>query len=124
MKGGKMNTEKVLPKYSSKWKCDECGEAHDDEDEARECCPPTVTEFWVCNGCEENFAEEKAAKAHGCKMFDPSRCLCGADLDENDEDASALLGSLVWCAACRELMIQGTPAPVARDRNFMERIGL
>lgn len=38
-----------------KWVCDECGELHDDEDDARECCQPLVREVYQCPICSEHY---------------------------------------------------------------------
>lgn len=45
------------------WRCDECGTVHKDEDYARDCCRPTVTEGYVCATCETFYNEEDEAIA-------------------------------------------------------------
>lgn len=35
------------------WECGRCGEVHEDEDEAVDCCRPTVNEVWECAVCGE-----------------------------------------------------------------------
>lgn len=40
------------------WKCGECGEIHDDEDGARECCMPDIYELWQCPECKKVHDEE------------------------------------------------------------------
>jgi hypothetical protein len=34
-----------------KWKCDICGDVHDDEDDARDCCPRMIDMVYVCSEC-------------------------------------------------------------------------
>lgn len=36
-----------------KWRCDECGELHDSEEYAAECCPPSISQVYVCPVCGE-----------------------------------------------------------------------
>ena len=43
------------------WQCEECGEIHDDEDDARECCMPRIHEVFVCRECGEAYPTEQAA---------------------------------------------------------------
>ena len=38
-----------------KWKCSACDELHDNEDDARECCPPSINEVYVCPVCGSDF---------------------------------------------------------------------
>ncbi|KIO49624.1 hypothetical protein [Nitrosospira sp. NpAV] len=57
------------PIIEPKWKCGECGDLHDDEDEARECCEPSVFEVYVCPTCGEEHSAE--AEAIDCCNFDP-----------------------------------------------------
>ena len=57
------------PRLEPKYECGECGEIHDDEDEARYCCPPSVKEVFVCPLCEIYHKEE--ADALDCCGFDP-----------------------------------------------------
>lgn len=45
------------------WKCDECGGFHAFQDDALECCQPTVSEVFVCAECEDEHETEKAANA-------------------------------------------------------------
>lgn len=52
-----------------KWKCPDCGELHDDEYDARECCPPQVWAAFVCPICTEEHRDEIAAI--DCCGFDP-----------------------------------------------------
>lgn len=49
------------------WLCPICGEEHDDEDKAVECCQP---DEWVCSECGEVYDDEDAADAC-CTPNDP-----------------------------------------------------
>lgn len=44
------------------YECGQCYNVHDYEDEARECCPPTVKEVYLCPECEDahNSREDAA----------------------------------------------------------------
>ena len=57
-------------KAKLKYRCDSCGELHDDDDEAEFCCRPNVSETWVCGLCDsENHSEEEAEAC--CPLADP-----------------------------------------------------
>jgi len=47
----------------SVFKCGECGDIHDEEDDAVECCFPGVTEGFLCPVCQGFFIDEEAALA-------------------------------------------------------------
>ena len=49
------------------FQCSSCGCWHDDEDEARECCAPTLIEGWRCDLCKAEY--RKKADAEGCCGF-------------------------------------------------------
>lgn len=108
--------------YDEMYRCGNCSKLHEDEYDAEQCCAPDVDEVYVCKGCKKEFDIEKEAMAHKCASSEPPRCLCGSDLAYGDAEASALIGSITYCTPCRELILQGVPAPVARDRNFWERL--
>lgn len=40
-----------------KWECGECGELHDDDDEARDCCRPRIYEVYQCPVCYESHSD-------------------------------------------------------------------
>lgn len=40
------------------WICPECGEEHDDEDDAINCCQP---DMWKCSECGKEFDDEQDA---------------------------------------------------------------
>lgn len=61
-----------------RWKCGQCGEIHDDEDEARECCMPAIHELYGCPICDANHEdEEDALKCCGDASV-LTRCPCCA----------------------------------------------
>lgn len=43
------------------WACPECAELHDSRWCAKECCPPTVYEWYVCPECKERHHLESNA---------------------------------------------------------------
>lgn len=47
-----------------KWRCDGCGELHEDEECARECCTPEVVEVYQCSVCHLRFEDEWEADEH------------------------------------------------------------
>ncbi len=51
-----------MVKPVEKWECGHCGELHDDEDEANECCQPTIAEKWECGECGEVYDSESEAE--------------------------------------------------------------
>lgn len=48
----------------TKFRCDECGEIHEDLSDARECCPPGVSEIYQCSVCHEKFEDDMVAEEH------------------------------------------------------------
>lgn len=52
-----------------KWECDECGDLYESEDDAQECCQPTIREVFVCPICTEHQYNER--DAIDCCGFDP-----------------------------------------------------
>ncbi|OBS08960.1 hypothetical protein [Acidihalobacter prosperus] len=48
------------------FRCDECGAEYNEEDEAIECCQPTITEgeYWLCPECGEYCKTESEAIGH------------------------------------------------------------
>jgi hypothetical protein len=62
---------------SEVWICDECGEAHNDEDDAADCCRPSVWQKWKCGKCD------------GIHNNEPDAVTCCADdAEENGEPLS------------------------------------
>lgn len=58
-----------LEKIISQWSCDNCGELHDEEDDALECCPPAITKVFFCPVCDESHLSEQQARE--CCPVDP-----------------------------------------------------
>ncbi len=46
-----------------KFQCSDCGEIHDYEDDAHECCAPRVTSRYVCGACDEDYDDRDSAEA-------------------------------------------------------------
>ena len=46
------------------WRCNKCRTWHDDEDDARACCRPSVTEGYKCKACGKYYHD--AAPAMRC----------------------------------------------------------
>lgn len=60
-----------MAKVTEVWRCHECFELHDNEDEARECCPIQIDEGWQCSKCgefhfEKHFAEQCCHEEYTC----------------------------------------------------------
>ena len=51
------------------WRCNACGDAYEDEDDAIKCCRPTITEGYFCPVCRRFHCDEDAAVA--CCDYDP-----------------------------------------------------
>jgi hypothetical protein len=47
-----------------KYRCDECGEIHEEESDARGCCPPEISEIFYCSVCHAEFYDELDADEH------------------------------------------------------------
>lgn len=43
------------------WKCSKCGDVHDDEEDAYECCRPAVVAGWLCPACNEFHVRKQDA---------------------------------------------------------------
>lgn len=71
-----------------KWLCTECGELHDDEDDAQDCCRPVVREVHQCPICKEHYGRE-------------------SDAVECVEECSSKDETLVYMASKEELERQG-----------------
>lgn len=54
-----------------RWQCDGCGDIHDDEDDARDCCRPRVIEGWSCPVCDKFHEDEEDAIA--CCDYDEDK---------------------------------------------------
>ena len=51
----------MATKLKPKWKCDHCDELHDYEEDAVDCCAPTISERWVCPECGDDYRTEAEA---------------------------------------------------------------
>lgn len=71
------------------YRCNECREVHDDEDGARECCMPSISEVYACPVCGEIHSEE--ADAGECCGFDVAHCpSCHRDYGSGHINYSAI----------------------------------
>jgi hypothetical protein len=50
------------------YRCDLCDEVHEHEFQAEDCCPPSVSEVWVCETCESTNWD--LAEADACCQAD------------------------------------------------------
>lgn len=76
-----------MPKL--KFKCGECGDLHDDDDDALECCRPTISEVWICGTCNEHHDHESGAQV--CCGDAAVRCpSCARGYGEASLDAVAI----------------------------------
>ena len=41
--------------YTEVWRCETCGEHHDDPDIALECCPSEIYKCYLCTICGEEY---------------------------------------------------------------------
>lgn len=55
------------------WRCEECAEIHNWEDEARECCAPEITELYGCPDCDAVHDDEGEA-IDCCNALTAVRC--------------------------------------------------
>ncbi|WP_219117119.1 hypothetical protein [Janthinobacterium sp. UMAB-56] len=46
----------------TRWKCGSCGDIHEDESDAHECCQPSVSEVYICPVCGAWHRGEDAAQ--------------------------------------------------------------
>lgn len=51
-----------MAKIKVKYRCSECGDIHDFEEDAAECCPPDVFEVYICPTCDEAHDDEDEAR--------------------------------------------------------------
>ena len=58
----------MATKLKQKWKCHECGEIHDYEDAAAECCQPEISKGYECPECGDFHRKE--ADAIDCCGYD------------------------------------------------------
>lgn len=96
-----VNTVSVVEEIVIRYRCEECGEVHKDEDAAEECCRPEIAEVFVCPSCDEEYEEEKDAET--CLASHDlvgNRCLCGGEVADEDLYDSSLIGSQRWCRNC------------------------
>jgi hypothetical protein len=69
---------------SPAWECSHCGEWHDNEDDAIECCEPTIIEGWQCDSCGECYRLEENAKSCCAQSF-----ICGGSSEQHTDAESA-----------------------------------
>ena len=50
-----------MRRLDPKWECGACGVTHDDEDDARDCCRPGISEVYVCPVCQDKHDTEDSA---------------------------------------------------------------
>lgn len=54
------------------WRCNECGTVHNDEEEAYDCCRPTISEGYLCPICKKfHLSDEEAIECHGWDPLGP-----------------------------------------------------
>jgi hypothetical protein len=71
--------------------CGRCEEAHKDEDDAAQCCPPEVWEAWACDSCGKEHGMEQAADSCCPGNVDHTRCpVCFRDYHPRDLDATCI----------------------------------
>lgn len=50
-----------MRKALARWECCRCGEVHDYDDDARECCPTRIREVFECPACSHVHHDEDSA---------------------------------------------------------------
>lgn len=50
-----------MVKAIERYECGRCGETHDTEEDAVDCCAPSVSHVWECGECGETFDDEDEA---------------------------------------------------------------
>ena len=100
------------------YECLGCGKTHDDQDDAAECCRPSVRMVYRCDICQKTHGSGYRAerRAETCcadrvargEVKPAERCLCGNGATSEDVQDSKLIGSLIRCRAC--LVVQGIPS--------------
>lgn len=43
------------------YECPDCGELHEEQDDAKDCCPKEIVEMWVCSVCGEQYEDWDSA---------------------------------------------------------------
>ena len=60
----------------TKWQCGRCNELHDDEDEAIECCRPSIHEVFICPACKDSHSSmEEAISCCDTDPEEPGKCI-------------------------------------------------
>lgn len=44
------------------FRCEMCGEVHEDDSDARDCCEPEITRLFKCTACGEIHSDEEEAE--------------------------------------------------------------
>ncbi len=57
----------LQPKYRCPW----CEDLHDDEWDARHCCPPDIQEVFVCPVCGDEYGYDETSATQCCGMDEP-----------------------------------------------------
>ena len=78
-----------MDNYKELWRCGECCEIHEDEDDARECCRPSVTELYGCLDCAGVHESEREAE-QCCGVFEVRCTNCSRDYKSIDINAKAV----------------------------------
>lgn len=105
------------------YKCGECREVHEDEDDAQECCRPAIIEVYQCPECESICDEIEEAESC-CGSSDLIQCHnC-----QRDHGKSSINGASVevtgHCSFCNPLYSPEEAASInAHHLEKTERIG-
>lgn len=62
---GQYQGEAMKVKKVAVFECPECGQVHEDPEEASECCPRDPLEqidYWKCGECDELYEDKEEAK--------------------------------------------------------------
>jgi hypothetical protein len=89
-----------MAQVTEAWRCNECYEVHESEDDAYDCCPRKVADGWKCTKCGD-FHHEKLSAEECCE--DEFICPACETSFETLEQAEACCGKTVPLCTPQEL---------------------
>lgn len=93
------------------WQCSNCGEWHDCEDYALECCAPAAVDGWKCEACGDYHKLKD--NAVGCCGYLCSACQQWGDSDSLCESCGHDIGADI-----------NTPTPAELEAAGQQRLAL
>ncbi|MBW2981943.1 hypothetical protein KY343_03630 [Candidatus Woesearchaeota archaeon] len=73
---------------ATRYRCVHCDQLHEDEEDAKECCPPEEVILWECGNCGEKYEDESEAKecCDNGEEVDGFKCPKCGEFFEDEED--------------------------------------